>query len=282
MKDDIHAPLPPKRQRTEILLTILAGLCTLLALVPLGSVFITVMVRGLPYLTWDALTHLPTPAGIPGGGFSHALQGTCLMVAIALGGSVPLGMLVGIFLAQESGTWAQGMRLGVNVWAGVPSIVIGVFAYGVLVLTRGTFSALAGSFALGLLMLPVIIRTSEAAILAVPQTWQEASFSLGAHRFQTLWRIVLPAAFPGIMTGILLAVARAAGETAPLLFTALYSQYLVQNLNQNTASLAVLIFNYATSYATDLQGKAWAASLVLLLLALGVSILVRGLTRRFG
>jgi phosphate transport system permease protein len=276
-------PIEPGRALFDRAMTVLSIVFTLFAIVPLFAVLIYVLVNGFASLSPAIFTELPTPTGTPGGGFGNAIQGTIVMVSIAALISVPLGVLSGIFLseyAREDRGVIQGVRFGVNVLAGVPSIVIGVFAYGVVVLTTKTFSAYAGGFALAILMLPIIVRTTEEALKLVPWELRLGSLGLGANRFDTIARVVVPAALPGIITGVMLAVSRAAGETAPLLFTALFSQYWLEKPDQPTASLAVLIFNYATTPYADLQAKAWGASLLLLLLVLVISVSARFVFRR--
>jgi len=278
---DLTQPLSPVRTAFEVGMTFLAGLFTLVAVVPLLLVLIYVLTQGFAALSPEVFFRLPTPAGTPGGGFGNAIQGTALMVTIAVLISVPFGVLSGIFLSEyaRDTQLVQAIRFGVNVLAGVPSIVIGVFAYGVVVAGQG-FSAWAGGFALAILMLPIIVRTTEESLKLVPWELRLASLGLGANRFDTIARVVVPAALPGMITGVMLAVSRAAGETAPLLFTALFSQYWLEGLNKPTASLAVLIFNYATTPYEDLQQKAWGASLLLLLLVLVISVTARFVFRR--
>jgi phosphate transport system permease protein len=279
---DLTQPLEVGRTVFNTGMTIFSGIFTLLAIIPLFSVLLFVLSQGLTSLNADIFTQLPVPSGTPGGGFGNAIQGTLIMVAIATLISVPIGILCAIFLSEYSRdtVLVQYVRFGVNVLAGVPSIVIGVFAYGVVVSATGSFSAYAGGFALAILMLPIIIRTTEEALKLIPWELRLGSFGLGADRFNTITRVILPAALPGIITGVMLAVSRAAGETAPLIFTALFSQYWLEGLNKPTASLAVLIFNYATTPYADLQHKAWGASLMLLVLVLIVNIAARIVLRR--
>lgn len=274
---DLTQPLEVGRTVFNTGMTIVSGIFTLIALVPLFSVLLYVLSQGLNSLNAGIFTQLPVPSGTPGGGFGNAIQGTLIMVAIGTLISVPVGILCAIFLSEYSRdtVFVQYVRFGVNVLAGVPSIVIGVFAYGVVVSTTGSFSAYAGGFALAILMLPIIIRTTEEALKLIPWELRLGSFALGGDRFNTIARVIIPAALPGVITGVMLAVSRAAGETAPLIFTALFSQYWLEGLNKPTASLAVLIFNYATTPYADLQHKAWGASLLLLVLVLIVNIAAR-------
>jgi phosphate transport system permease protein len=279
--EELDQPLDFGRAFFDKGMTILSFIFTLLALVPLFSVLLYVLVNGFSALNWTVLTSLPAPTGSIGG-FGNAIQGTLIIVVLATALSVPFGVLSGIFLSEysrDSGL-VESIRFGVNVLSGVPSIIVGVFAYGVLVIPLQGPSTYAGSFALAILMLPIIIRTTEEALKLVPWEIRLASLGLGANRFQTTARVIVPAALPGIITGILLGVARAAGETAPLIFTAATSKYWFSSFTQPTASLATLIFSYATSAYGDLKSQAWAASLLLLLLVLTVNILARVIFRR--
>jgi phosphate transport system permease protein len=245
-----------------------------LTLIPLFSIVYLVVQNGLPLLRPSVFAELPPAPGVEGGGFGNAVQGTLVMVFISLLIATPLGILSAIYIceynrkARLSGT----VRFVAKLLTGIPSIICGVFAYAVVVVTTGGFSALAGGVALAVLALPTILLTAEQALLGVPHALREASYGLGATKFQTIFRVVLPEALPAIMTGIMLAVARAAGETAPVLFTALFSQYWLQSLMQPAASLSVLIFNFSTlPYAHQIQ-MAWTASLVLVALVTAANI----------
>jgi phosphate transport system permease protein len=280
--EELTEPLSPGRAFFNTGMTVLSVIFTLIALVPLFSVLLYVLINGFSSLNATVLTSLPAPTGSIGG-FGNAIQGTLIIVVLATAISVPFGVLCGIFLSEYSrddNRLVEIIRFGVNVLSGVPSIIVGVFAYGVLVIPLKGPSAYAGGFALAILMLPIIVRTTEEALKLIPWELRLASLGLGANRFQTIARVIVPAAFPGIITGIMLGVARAAGETAPLLFTAATSKYWFTSPNQPTASLATLIFSYATSAYSDLKSQAWAASLLLLLLVLTVNILARVIFRR--
>jgi phosphate transport system permease protein len=209
-----------------------------------------------------------------GGGFGNAVVGTFLMVGIGLALSGPPGILAAIYICEyePSGRLATITRFTAKLLTGIPSIICGVFAFAAIVLATGKFSALAGGVALGVLMLPTILLTSEQALLGVQLAYREASYGLGATRFQTITRIVLPEAMPAIMTGVMLAVARAAGETAPLVFTALFSQFWMSSLMEPTASLAVLIYNFSTVPFEYQVKMAWTASLVLVLLVTATNV----------
>jgi phosphate transport system permease protein len=261
--------------------TTLAGAFTIISLIPLFLVIIYVILRGVERLDVQAFTELPPPPLVEGGGFANALMGTLKMVAIGTLLSLPFGVLAAIYLSEFSPERiARWIRFATNVLSGVPSILMGVFVYGLFVLTTGTFSALAGGIALGVLMLPIIVRTTDEALQIVPQRVRWASVGMGAAKHQTVLRVVLPAALPAIATGVTLAVARAAGETAPLIFTALFTQYWANSLFEPTASLSVLVYNFATGPYEGQQQLAWAASLILVLFVLLTSILSRWATRK--
>lgn len=263
-------------------MTGIAFICAILALLPLFAVLIYVFIQGVDRLGPALFTQLPPPPLVKGGGFGNAFAGTLLTVGLASAISIPLGVLAAVFLAEFSreSKVANWIDFFTNVLSGVPSIVVGVFAYSVVVLTTGTFSAVAGGIALAVLMLPTIVRTAAEALEAVPSEYRQAALGLGATQFQTVARVVLPAAIPAIVTGVMLAIARAAGETAPLIFTALFSQYWNTGIWQPTASLSVLVFNFAIVPYKNQQELAWAASLVLVALVLVTSILARWVTRR--
>lgn len=263
-----------RRALVNRLLNVVCVALALLTFVPLASILILLLHKGLPLLDWSVFTELPPAAGQTGGGFGNAVVGTLIMVGISVGIATPFGVLSAIYVNE----YAPGARLShavrfvAKLLTGIPSIISGVFAYAVFVLAKNQFgqplgfSAMAGGFALAILILPTIMITAEQALLGVPRAFREASYGLGATNFQTIWRIVLPDALPAIMTGVMLAVARAAGETAPLLFTALFSQYWVESLMKPTASLSVLIFNFSSSPDKHLIAMAWTASLVLVIL----------------
>jgi phosphate transport system permease protein len=265
----------------ETFWTLLAGLFTMSALIPLTLVIGYVVYRGVERLDLEALISLPPPPLAEGGGFANALIGTLIMVSLGAVLSVPFGILAAIYLVEFSSVKAAlWIRFGTNVLSGVPSILMGVFIYGIFVATTKTFSAVAGGFALAVLMLPIIVRTTDEGLQIVPNSIRWAALGMGASKFQTVIRVILPATLPAIATGVTLAVARAAGETAPLIFTALFSQYWFRGLWEPTASLSVLIYNFASVPYASQQRLAWAASLVLVLLVLLTSILARWATRK--
>jgi phosphate transport system permease protein len=275
-------------QRTlfNTVMTVIAFTCGVLALVPLLAVLSYVIIKGFSSLNLAVFVELPPKALQKGGGFGNAILGTLLMVGIAALISIPFGVLGAIYITEfSSARVARWVRFAANVLSGVPSIIAGVFAYGIVVLTMvklnlGSYSALAGGFALAILMLPIILRTTDEALQLVSQDLRQASVGLGATNFQTVSQVVLPAALPAIVTGATLAIARASGETAPLLFTALFSNFWPDGLFQPTASLAVLVYKYAISPFKNWQSLAWAASLILVLMVLITSIIARWVTRK--
>lgn len=261
-----------RNSRTRILRnnfwTMICVTLSFLTLIPLFSIVVLLLEKGIPLLKPSVFTQLPPAPGLTGGGFGNAIQGTAVMVGLALLFSTPLGVLSAIYLNEYSpkSRLANAVRFVAKLLTGIPSIICGVFAFSVVVLSTGTASALAGGVALAVLTLPTILLTTEQALLGVPKMLREASYGLGATKFQTIFRIVLPEAMPAIMTGIMLAVARAAGETAPVLFTAAFNQYWLRSLMQPAGSMAVLIYNFSTlPYDYQIQ-MAWTASLVLVIL----------------
>lgn len=270
----------------DLIMTGLSGICIGLTILPLFAVLTYVMIKGGSRLSLVLFTQLPPAAGQTGGGIANAILGTFMTVGIASVIAVPIGVLAAVYLSEFSFSSqlarevARWIRFATNVLSGVPSIIAGVFAYSLVVLTTGTFSALAGGVALSVLMLPTIIRTTDEALQIVPQDIRWASVGVGASNYQTVLKVVLPAALPAILTGVTLAVARASGETAPLLFTALNSNFWPRGLMAPTPSLAVLVYNFASSFDLKLQELAWAASLVLVLLVLMSSIIARLATRQ--
>jgi phosphate transport system permease protein len=251
-----------------------------LALLPLLSLLWLVVSKGAAGLSLAFFVERPTPVGELGGGVGNAILGTFFMVAMASLVAVPVGVGTGVFLAERGdGRFGGAVRFVTEVLSGVPSIVVGIVAYGLLVVPMRRFSAIAGAAALALLMVPPLARAAEEFVRLVPATLREASLALGVAQWRTSLRVVLRTALPGILTAVLLAVARAAGETAPLLFTALNNQYWNTRPDQPTASLTVQIFNYAISPYEDWHQKAWSAALVLLLLVGLLNLLARALAR---
>ncbi len=279
---ELCQPLSPARTVFNYGMTTIAFLLSGLALLPLLAILIEILRQGVPNLKSEVLTNLPAPVGMEGvpNGFANAIVGTLVMVGIASLISIPVGILTAIYLAEFSKgkAFARLISFVATVLSGIPSIVVGVFAYAVVVLTFKGFSALAGGFALSVIMLPIVILAAEEALKLVPNSLRLASSALGASRFQTVFRVTISTALPGITTGVLLAVARAAGETAPLLFTALFSQNWFESLTSPTASLSVMIYNYASSAYAEQNRLAWSASVILVGIVLFVNIASRIVT----
>lgn len=273
-----------RRSLFNAIMTGLSAACILTALVPLALVLFYVTVNGFNRLDLDLFTQLPPAPGLQGGGIANAIAGTLIVVAIATLIAVPIGVMCAIWLAEFGGddtSIDEWVRFGVNILAGVPSIISGVFIYGLMVKPAlPGYSALAGGVALAVLMLPTIIRTTDEALKIVPQDIRWAALGVGASKYQMVLKVVLPAAVPAILTGVTLAVARAAGETAPLIFTALFSPFWPNGITNPIASLAVLVYNFATLPFKPQQELAWAASLILVLLVLASSITARLVTRK--
>jgi phosphate transport system permease protein len=252
-----------------------------LVILPLVLILGHLIAKGLPALDWGFFVHMPKPVGEPGGGMANAIVGTLILVGIASLLAVPVGVGAGLYLAEfGDGRFGTLVRYTADVLSGVPSIVVGVAAYGLVVVPMGRFSALAGGVALALLMLPTIVRSTEEVVRLVPRSYREAGLALGAPRWRVIQNIVLPAASPGVITASLLAFARAAGETAPLLFTALGSRFFSVALDRPIASLPVFIFDYARAPYEDWNRQAWTAALVLLMLVTLTSLAVRITTWR--
>jgi phosphate transport system permease protein len=263
-------------------LSVLVTVMALIAIVPLVSVLFRVIVEGGHRISVALFTELPPAAGMDGGGIGNAILGTLICVAIGAILSVPVGILGAVYLA-EFGTESRltgAIRFAARVLTGLPSILAGIFAYTLVVLTTGGFSAIAGGVALALLMLPIVLLTAEEAIRSVPPKMREAAYGMGATHSQVVCLVVLPTALPGVLTGVMLAVARAAGETAPLLFTALFFDYWPRRLMQPTPSLAVLIYDFSSSPFPNQIEIAWAASLVLVVIVLLLNIAAQLLSRR--
>lgn len=272
-----------RRKFMNTLMFVLAMGATAVALVPLASILMYVVAKGLTALNWDFFTQLPRPVGQPGGGLGNAIIGTIILVVAASFIGIPLGILAGIYLAEFGrGRLAGLVRFICDVMTGIPSIIVGIVVYGTMVLAMKRFSALAGAVALAVIMLPLVTRTTEEMLRLVPNSLREASLALGASRWRTTLSIVLRSAMGGIITGSLLAVARIAGETAPLLFTALNSRYWPTGLLDRIASLPVYIYTYATTPYEEMHRLAWGAALVLVAMVMLTSIAARMAGRRFG
>lgn len=275
-QDPAFFSLAPSRVRKDLLMRGLCWAAMAAAVVPLLSLLYMVVSRGVHRFDLDFFLHLPRPVGIPGGGMANSIVGTLELVALASLMGAPLGILGGIYLA-EFGTsrFAYVVRFLADVLSGVPSIVTGIFAYEVVVQPMHSFSGLAGAFALGLMMIPVITRITEEVVRLVPLSLREAAMALGVPRWRTIVTVVVRTAAGGIATGLLLAATRVASETAPLLFTAFNSQFWTAGPSQPTATLTVNIFTYAISPYQEWQDLAWTGALVLLLIVLAVSLVSR-------
>jgi phosphate transport system permease protein len=264
------------RKAVNAFMATVTALCALAAVVPLLFVLGFLAVKGASSINWSFLTQLPKPTGELGGGMANAIAGSGQLLLLAALFGVPLGVLGGIYLS-EFGGWAVPffVRYAADLLVSVPSIVIGIFAYAVVVLPMGHFSALAGGFALGVMLLPIVMTNSEQFLRTVPVWLREGSLALGAGHWKTVVSVVVPAGLQGILTGILLGLARVAGETAPLLFTALNNAYWARGFSEPVASLPVMIYDYGGSPYDDYHRQAWAAALVLLGFVLLVNVLSR-------
>jgi phosphate transport system permease protein len=259
---------------------------SLTALSAFGVVAILVLIlgyisiQGLSSISWQFLTETPKPVG-EGGGIGNAIVGSLILLGLAASVGIPVGVAVGTYLAEMGGGWfAKIVRFVADTMIGIPSIVFGVFVYSLVVVRQGYFSTLAGSLALALIMIPIVSRTTEEMIKLVPSSMREGALALGAPQWRVTLDIVLPAAITGIATGAMLATARVLGETAPLLFTAFGSRFYNIYLDEPMASLTVQIYHYAISPFEEWHDKAWAATLVLIVLILSINILVRYVTRK--
>ena len=270
-----------RRRATSRAVEVFCAASVVLALIPLGLVLFFVVSRGLPALRPQFFTQMPKPVGEPGGGMANAMVGTLILIGIATAIAVPVGVVSGVFLAEyKRSRLGSAVRFAADVLNGIPSIVIGVFAYAVAVMPFRRFSALAGGVALGVMMLPLIVRITEELLRLVPESFKEGALALGATRSRAVWTVILPAALPGIVTGILVALARVAGETAPLLFTSFNNAFFSTRLDQPIASLTVQVYTYAISPYDDWHRQAWAGATVLIAAILFFSLLARFVTRR--
>jgi phosphate transport system permease protein len=283
----LHGALAPRRGRglarrrvTSVVMVSLTCLAAALAVVPLVVILLYLLKQGAGALSLDFFTQMPKPVGETGGGMANAIIGTLMLIAIASLVGLPVGIGAGLYLAEHRGTrLANAVRFLADVLNGLPSIVMGIFAWQFLVRPFGHFSALAGGAAIGAMMIPLVTRTTEEMVRTVPQSLREAALALGYPRWRTSLQIVLRTALGGIVTGVLVAVARVAGETAPLLFTAFGNQFWSTKLSQPIAALPLQIFTYAISPYDDWHAQAWAGALVLIALVLVISVLARIVTR---
>jgi phosphate transport system permease protein len=269
-----------RRRLVNVLAQGLAVVCTVAVLVPLVLIFGYLLAQGITSVNYDFFTQLPKPVGEPGGGMANAIVGTLTLIGLACAVGLPVGVLTGVYLAEYGhGRFGWVVRFAADVLTGVPSIVIGIYAYTLIVLPMHGFSAYAGGCALGVIMLPIVARTTEEMVKLVPTSLREAALALGVPAWRTTIWVVVRTARGGIVTGIMLAVARVAGETAPLLFTAFGNQFWHHGLNGPISSLPVQIYTYAISPFDDWHRQAWAGALVLLSLIFLTSLSVRLLTR---
>ena len=269
-----------RRRALSHAVLVLCGLAVVVALVPLAFVLFYVVSQGVSSLSFAFFTQMPRPVGEAGGGMANAIAGSLLVTGLGALMAVPIGIMSGIYAAEYAGTkLAAAIRFAADTLNGVPSIVIGVFVYTIAVLPFRRFSALAGGIALGIMMIPLIMRTTEELLRLVPPTLREGALALGATRGRAVFTVVLPAALPGILTGILLALARIAGETAPLLFTALNNGFWSTDVRQPISTLTVQIFTYATGPYPKQKEQAWAGILVLIFLIFLLNLAIRFTTR---
>jgi phosphate transport system permease protein len=271
-------------RRRKVMSSLFVACCAgsvLLALVPLAFVLFFVVSQGIQALNLNFFTHMPAPVGEAGGGMANAIVGSLILISLGATFAIPIGVLSGVYMSEYAGTrLASLVRFAADTLNGVPSIVIGVFVYGIAVLPFKQFSALAGGLALGVMMIPIIARTTEELLLLVPGTMREGALALGATHARAVFTVVLPSAMQGIVTGVVLAVARIAGETAPLIFTSLNNGFFSTKLTQPISSLTVQVYTYAQSPYADWHRQAWAGALVLVGIVLTCSLLARFATRR--
>jgi phosphate transport system permease protein len=259
----------------------LCAVAVILALIPLAFILFYVIKEGFGALNFAFFTQMPKPVGEAGGGMANAIVGTLILIGLAALFAVPVGCICGIHLAEyPASKFTAVVRFAADVLNGVPSIVVGIFAYGLVVLPVKRFSAIAGGVALGLLMIPIVVRTTEELLRLVPPGLREGALALGATRTRAVVTVILPAALPGILTGILVALARVAGETAPLLFTAFNNRFFSTNVAQPMASLTVQVFTYAISPYEDWHRQAWAGAFLLVMMILALSMIARIAVRR--
>ena len=265
-----------RRKAVNILMLTLTAVCALLAAGILFFILGYLAVKGASSLSWAFFTELPKPVGEAGGGMANAIVGSAKLLLLASLIGLPIGFLGGVYLAEFGGrTVSFLVRYATDLLNGVPSIVMGIFAYGLIVLRTKHFSTFAGGFALGVMMIPIAVRTTESFLLAVPKRLRDAALALGSSKARAITTVIIPAALRGIVTGILLDLARVAGETAPLLFTAFSNRFWSPGWNHPTASLPVMIFTYAIAPYDDWHRQAWAAGLVLLLMVLVTNVMAR-------
>jgi phosphate transport system permease protein len=265
-----------RRKVISRIFEILCAAAVLVALLPLALILFYVIKEGAGSLNLAFFTHMPKPVGELGGGMANAIVGTLILIGLAALFAVPLGIVCGIHLAEyPQAKFSSAVRFAADVLNGVPSIVIGIFAYAIVVYPVKRFSAIAGGFALGLLMIPMVVRTTEELLRLVPSGLREGALALGATRSRAVFTVIVPAALPGILTGVLVALARVAGETAPLLFTSFNNSYFSTSLTQPIASLTYQVWIYANSPYDDWHRQAWAGAFLLVMIILTLSIMAR-------
>jgi len=270
-----------RRKWFNRLMLVLCGCAAAITIVFLALILGYTLVNGISYLNLDFITQASKPVGESGGGMRDEIFGTFILVGLASVIALPVGMLAGIFLAEFAGPkMASAIRFSADILAGVPSIIVGVFAYALLVRPMHSYSALSAGVALAIIMIPVVARTAEESLRLVPGSQREAALALGISRWRMILGVIIPGATTGIVTGIMLAVARVAGETAPLIFTALGSAFGVQGLTEPIGALPLQIYRYALSPYSDWQKQAWAAAFLLVILVLGINIVVRLVSNR--
>ncbi len=277
----ILEPISWTRKLSNNLLTLFAVGSSILVIVPLFAIFAYLVMKGVGSINWAFLTQAPKPVGEPGGGMGNAIVGSGLILALASLIGIPLGIGAGIYLSEYGHNWlGNAVRFTADVLNGIPSIVVGISVYGLVVITQKHFSAVAGGVALGIMMIPTVSRATEEMLLLVPRTIREAAWGLGVSQWRATLSVTLKTASAGVITGVMLAFARAAGETAPLLFTAFGNQFWSFNINQPTAALPIQIFAYAISPFDEWHKQAWAGALVLILLIVAAVTAVRVVTSR--
>lgn len=269
------------RRFSSSLIVALCAFSVLIALVPLAFILFYVVTQGITSLNLAFFTQMPRPVGEAGGGMANAIVGSLLVTGLGALFAIPIGVMSGIYAAEYSGSqFASLTRFAADTLNGVPSIVVGVFVYGIVVLPFQQFSAFAGGVALGIMMIPLIMRTTEELLRLVPPSLREGALALGATRARAVFTVVVPAALPGIITGILLALSRIAGETAPLLFTSFNNRFFSTDATQPISTLTVQVYTYAISPYADWHRQAWAGALVLVTIVLLCSLLARFATAR--
>ena len=262
----------------QILIYVLAFACV----IPLLAILFFIIKAGITKINWHFLVNVPKPVGETGGGIANALVGSILIIIVASVIAIPIGILAGVYLSENrKSRLAYWCRLSTDILQGVPSIVIGIVAYFWLVKPLGGFSALSGSVALAIMMLPIVVRSTEETLKLLPDTLKEAALALGMPFHRVIFKVIIPVGISGILSGVMLSIARITGETAPLLFTAFGNPYLSTNLTKPMQSLPLLIFNYATSPYNDWHDLAWGASLILLLWVLFLNIFTKVITRKW-